>query len=235
MSRKDQAPKGFGNDRLREQLDALRKAAARPPAPPPPKAPGRKPPPPPAPPGRRRQEVVDDANDDALFLSVMSDVERIREPAPLPPGTSPPLPPEVSEEAETLARLAELVATGEGLDLADTDEYDEGLAQGVDRSLLVSLRRGDFSVQAHLDLHGMLADVAKAALERFLLDSRRQGRRCVLVIHGRGLHSKDQEPVLKAKLGGWLSRGKLARVVLGFSTARPVDGGPGATYVLLRR
>lgn len=234
MSRRDDPPKGFGNDKLREQLGGWKKAA-RAPEPAKPATPARRAPPPPPPPGRRRAAVVDDSAGDALFQAVMSDVDRIRAPAPLPPGSPPPLPPEINEDAEALARLAELVSTGEGLDLADTDEHDEGLAQGVDARLLVSLRRGDFSVQAHLDLHGFLADGARAELERFLTESRRQGRRCVLVVHGRGLHSKDQEPVLKNKLVGWLSRGRLARIVLGFSTARPADGGAGATYVLLRR
>jgi DNA-nicking Smr family endonuclease len=141
----------------------------------------------------------------------------------------------VNEDAEAFAALAELVATGEGLDLMDTDEYFEGIAKGVDHNLLRKLRRGDFSVQAHLDLHGLLSENAHQELDRFLTDSRRRGHRCVLVIHGRGLHSKDQEPVLKARMGPWLSRGKLSRIVLAFATARPADGGAGALYVLLRR
>jgi DNA-nicking Smr family endonuclease len=142
---------------------------------------------------------------------------------------------EIDEDAEAFAQLAELVATGEGFDFSDTDEYIEGLAQGVDKGLLQKLKRGDFSLQAHLDLHGLLADAAKLELERFLTESRRRGHRCVLVIHGRGLHSKDQEPVLKNRMSQWLARGKLARIVLAFATAKQSDGGTGAVYVLLRR
>lgn len=141
----------------------------------------------------------------------------------------------VNEDAEVLATLAELVATGEGLDLIDTDEYMEGISHGVDHSLLMALRNGDFSVQAHLDLHGFGVEAAKEELEAFLMQSRRQGQRCVLVVHGRGLHSKDREPVLKERMGVWLSRGRLSRMVLAFATARPSDGGAGALYVLLRR
>ena len=72
-------------------------------------------------------------------------------------------------------------------------------------------------------------------VDRFLTDSVRAGLRCVLIVHGRGLNSKDQTPVLKERLKSWLARGRPARVVLAFTTARPCDGGAGALYVLLRR
>jgi DNA-nicking Smr family endonuclease len=76
---------------------------------------------------------------------------------------------------------------------------------------------------------------AKEALVRFVFDARSRGKRCVLIVHGRGLHSKDQIPVLKASLQTWLSHGKLAERVLAFTSARPHDGGAGAVYVLLRK
>ena len=61
------------------------------------------------------------------------------------------------------------------------------------------------------------------------------GHRALLVVHGRGLNSKDNAPVLKERLKSWLARGQIGRIVLAFSSARPVDGGTGALYVLLRR
>ena len=61
------------------------------------------------------------------------------------------------------------------------------------------------------------------------------GWRCVLIVHGRGLHSKDQVPVLKAQLKTWLNQKRIGQMVLAFATARPQDGGAGAVYVLLRR
>ena len=76
---------------------------------------------------------------------------------------------------------------------------------------------------------------AKVELESFLARARQQGKRCVLVVHGRGLHSKDQVPVLKEALKRWMHTARFARHVLGFSTARPHDGGGGAIYVLLKR
>ena len=63
----------------------------------------------------------------------------------------------------------------------------------------------------------------------------RGGKRCVLLVHGRGLHSPDQLPVLKEALLGWLAGGRFGRLVLAFCSARPADGGAGALYVLLRR
>jgi DNA-nicking Smr family endonuclease len=89
--------------------------------------------------------------------------------------------------------------------------------------------------QSHLDLHGLVTADARQAVDRFLANAHRQGHRCVLIIHGRGLNSVDHTPVLKKHLGQWLSRGTHARLVLAFTSARPCDGGAGAVYVLLRR
>ncbi|HZH14073.1 MAG TPA: Smr/MutS family protein, partial [Archangium sp.] len=108
-------------------------------------------------------------------------------------------------------------------------------APGVDARLLRSLRRGDFSLQGRLDLHGMTQAEAKGAVDRFLNESRRAHKRCVLIVHGRGLNSQDQIPVLKQSIRVWLSQKSIGKTVLAFATARPQDGGAGAVYVLLRR
>lgn len=148
--------------------------------------------------------------------------------------TSDPRPP-VSEEAEGLAALADLVTGDVDFDVTDTREYVEGVVSGLDPRVARRLRRGDFAWQAHLDLHGLTAVEARAAVERFLAESLRAGHRCVLVVHGRGHNSKDRTPVLKTKLVAWLARSGVSRMVLAFTTARPHDGGAGAMYVLLRR
>lgn len=137
-----------------------------------------------------------------------------------------------------LAAYDELRAlvTGEvPFDIADSDEFIEGHSRGLDQGVVRKLRRGDFSVQAHLDLHGLLKEEAKAELESFLVRCRQQAKRCVLVVTGRGLHSKDQVPVLKEALKRWMLTDRFARHVLAFASARPHDGGSGAVYVLLRR
>ncbi len=174
-------------------------------------------------------------SDEDLFLAEMAGTQRIDDRARV--GTEP-VPqrakPRPSDDAEVLASLADLCGGDGAFDIADSDEYIEGLADGIDRRLLRRLRAGDYAVQAHVDLHGLHRDAAKDKVGRFIVDSRRAGRRCVLIVHGRGLHSKDQIPVLKQALRGWLERGQLARSVLAFATARPADGGAGAVYVLLR-
>jgi DNA-nicking Smr family endonuclease len=134
-----------------------------------------------------------------------------------------------------MAQLADLISGRADFDFNDSDEYIEGIAQGLDRRLLKKLRQGTFAVQAHLDLHGKTRIEAHPLVESFIVDSRHRGRRCVLIVHGRGLNSKDQIPILKENLKGWLARGRIAKSVLAFCSARPTDGGVGAVYVLLRK
>jgi DNA-nicking Smr family endonuclease len=131
--------------------------------------------------------------------------------------------------------LMELITGGASVDVADTAEYVEGYVPGLDRKIVKRLRRGELAVQSHLDLHGRTLDEAYEALMRFITSSRRAHHRCVLVIHGRGLHSPTPAAVLKEGVVRWLSRGRLSREVLAFASARPHDGGAGAVYVLLRR
>lgn len=211
------------NNPFKAALADLKKKQAEPP---------RKPQAPPPPSRPRRAQEEDDLT---LFLSAMDGVEQLPQRGSEPPPPNPRLPEIIDENAEALAELAELVAGQGEFDVSDTDEYIEGAAPGVDARLLRSLRRGDFSLQGHLDLHGMTQTEAKDAVDRFLTDSRRAGKRCVLIVHGRGLHSKDQIPVLKERLRVWLSQKRIGKTVLAFATARPHDGGAGAVYVLLRR
>src|SRR5438876_5565649 len=186
------------------------------------------PPPPPAP----RVEEPD------LFAHAMEGVAplpregaaRIEGPAPAGAARPP-----VDEEAEALAALSDLARGTARFDISDTREYVEGAIVGLDPRVLRRLRRGDFAWQDHLDLHGMTSATARVAVDRFLAESVALGHRCVLIVHGRGRNSKDQTPVLKERLKSWLARGRAARIVLGFTTARPCDGGAGALYVLLRR
>jgi DNA-nicking Smr family endonuclease len=155
---------------------------------------------------------------------------RVDRPAPAGAGRRP-----VSDEAEALAMLSDLVDGSAVFDVTDTREYVEGAIVGLDPRVLRRLRRGDYAWQAHLDLHGMTSDEARAAVDRFLVAAANAGHRCVLIVHGRGRNSKDQLPVLKERLKSWLARGRAARLVLAFTSARPCDGGGGALYVLLRR
>ena len=156
---------------------------------------------------------------------------RVR-PAPQPLSIGPQ---QLDPDLEAYDELRSLVTGEVAFDISDTDEFISGTARGLDPGVLRRLKKGDFAVQGHLDLHGLLKDEAKARLEAFLSRSRSEGRRCVLVVHGRGLHSKDQVPVLKEALKRWMALGRFAQHVLAFATARPHDGGAGAVYVLLKK
>ncbi len=114
----------------------------------------------------------------------------------------------------------------------ETGEELHFVRPGLQRNILRKLRRGRFSVGDQLDLHGMRSNEAQAALQAFIQDAQRRRITCVRVIHGKGLRSSNQGPVLKPKLARWLRHWD---AVLAYSSARPADGGTGAVYVLLRR
>jgi DNA-nicking Smr family endonuclease len=93
------------------------------------------------------------------------------------------------------------------------------------------LRRGGYVVDGEIDLHGMTGAEAKAALRKFIAECVDHRLRCVRVVHGKGRRSGPRGPVLKNVVNHWLQR---ADDVLAFGSARAVDGGSGAIYVLLR-
>jgi DNA-nicking Smr family endonuclease len=134
---------------------------------------------------------------------------------------------------ETVEGMKALIASGRGFVVADTPEYIEGTGYRVSPKMAERLHRGEFSIQAHIDLHGLGVEEARIAFEDFLRESVIRNRRSLLVIHGRGLSSQG-EPVLKAKVTEWLTRGPWRKWVIAYSSARLCDGGAGATYILLR-
>ncbi len=188
-------------------------------------------------------ETEPDPEDDrTLFARAMADVSpldgrRRTQAAPRPSAAGPRirLDPQLQEDLEVLARLADLVNGTAPLDIRFTDEYVEGFAPGLNPELVERLRQGVFPVQDYIDLHGLSVDEARGEVERFLGRSRTRGYRSVLIVHGRGLGSQGKVPVLKKAVVGWLSKKSFRSQVLGFCTARPLDGGAGALYVLLTR
>jgi DNA-nicking Smr family endonuclease len=141
----------------------------------------------------------------------------------------------ISEDAEVLAALSDLVSGQGKFELTESDEYVEGMRVGLDPRLVTRLRRGEFSVQAHIDLHGHYQAEAKEKLTQFIIESVQKGLRAVLVVHGRGLRSPGGQAVLKHATAQWLSHGEMGGYVLAFTTAQAYDGGAGAMWVLLRR
>ncbi len=102
---------------------------------------------------------------------------------------------------------------------------------GVQKQTLRKLRRGQFKIEAELDLHGLTVVMAKDELGTFLIRCKTQSKRCVRIIHGKGLGSKNKQPVIKNKINNWLRK---RDDVLAFCSARQIDGGTGAIYLLLK-
>jgi DNA-nicking Smr family endonuclease len=115
--------------------------------------------------------------------------------------------------------------------LLDTDDSLSWRRPGIGPDVLRRLRRGAWSIQSEIDLHGCRVDEARGALADFLRDALKRGQRCVRVVHGKGLGSKDRVPVLKTKVRGWLVQ---REEVIAFCQARPAEGGAGALVVLLQ-
>lgn len=109
-----------------------------------------------------------------------------------------------------------------------------GRAPGIDRRHLRRLRRGEVAPESETDLHGLRAPAARRALRRAIAEAVAEEQRCLLVVHGRGSHSKESA-VLKKALPTWLGEPEVGEHVMAFASARAADGGAGATYVLLRR
>lgn len=175
----------------------------------------------------------DDKPDDEEELDF---AEAMREVSRKPdPNRAPPHRPQLSgralqREADERAVLDELLDQ-DPEHFADTGEGLLYRAPGLQESAFRRLRRGTYRIEAELDLHGMNSERARVALHRFLVESIAQGLRCVRVIHGKGLRSSHQGPVLKQRVDRWLRR---TQQVLAFVSARPQHGGTGAVYVLLR-
>ncbi len=115
----------------------------------------------------------------------------------------------------------------------DSETGDElvYLRDGMQSQTLRKLRRGHWGIQSELDLHGHTTTEARSAVAAFLRKCTCEGTRCVRIIHGKGLRSKNNEPVLKTRVGTWLRQ---CDEVLAYCQARQADGGGGAVIVLLK-
>jgi DNA-nicking Smr family endonuclease len=186
-----------------------------------------------------RPDVTPEETDQLLFHRAMEGVVPLadnRRKIVKPPGNKERVSPEISAHSTKVKDyLSSLVNESAAWDISFSDEYIEGAVSGVGPKIMRRLKRGEFSIQDYIDLHGLTRKEAEAAVNDFLLQSHQRDLRCVLIVHGRGLGSTDQRPTIKTELPVWLRRGALKRIVLAFVTARPYDGGAGAIYVLLRK
>jgi DNA-nicking Smr family endonuclease len=175
-------------------------------------------------------QAPDDDDDAALFRRAVAGARPVEVKfAELPKQRPPP--------KARFRRTDEANVLRESLDI-DIDELETSAGERlrfrrpeVGERTLRRLARGRYAVQAEIDLHGLTAAQAEEALREFIDASLRSGQRCVRIIHGKGLGSGLGGPVLKVRVNHWLRRW---REVLAFVSARQVDGGAGAVYVLLR-
>jgi DNA-nicking Smr family endonuclease len=172
-----------------------------------------------------------DPDERELFREAMREVRPLRSERRAPDAPRPAPHPSRLEADEAEARAA--LSSG----AFDDPERDPGEEQvhvrpGLQKRVLRRLRRGQYAIEAELDLHGMTRTQAERALSELLRHARERRLGCVRIIHGKGRRSSNEGPVLKPAVAGWLRR---REDVLAFCSARPVDGGSGALYVLLGR
>ena len=167
-----------------------------------------------------------------LFVRAAGDVRPLRHAPRVHHVPEPPLPIPVQQQLDDQRVLHE--ALSDQFDASTLLDVDDALSfrrPGVGTDITRKLRKGEWSIQGEIDLHGLRREEAREAVAAFLRDALKRGWRCVRVVHGKGLGSPGKTPVLKGKVHGWLAQ---KNEVLAFVQARADEGGAGAVVVLLR-
>ncbi len=176
-----------------------------------------------------KNRKVDDAE---LFLTELAGATPLRAKPRAQHSRALPSPVPLQTRRDQLEVLVEsLLPYPDDESGLETGEELRYLREGLGSDVLRKLRRGVWVLQDELDLHGMTRAEAHAAVAGFIAQALKNGMRCVRIIHGKGLRSKNREPVLKGQLGRWLAR---KDEVLAYCQARRPDGGSGAVVVLLK-
>lgn len=174
------------------------------------------------------------ASEDALaFRAAVRDVTPLPQ-QPMPEGlakTNPSGRRKPARTPEHFGSALPLVASTGGAGQIGGGDVLSFQRAGVRAQVVRRLRRGLFPIEDELDLHGFSQTAARDQLADFLALNRASGRRCVRIIHGKGYRSGARGPILKIAVDSWLRRHP---DVMAFASARAIDGGTGAVYVLLR-
>lgn len=172
-------------------------------------------------------------SDSAWFRRKVGRVEPLTPQGRIAALPSRPEPLPLQRWADDAAVLRESLSDEYGGEwLLESDDTLSYRRSGLGPDVVRKLRKGHWSVMAQIDLHGLRVDEARQAVGQFLRDCVRQEKRCVRIIHGKGLGSVNRTPVLKEKVRRWLTQ---RDEVLAFSEARPEDGGSGVVVALLKR
>jgi DNA-nicking Smr family endonuclease len=177
---------------------------------------------------RAARQAVSDKN---LFVTAAGAVKPLADPGRALLQNKPVKPQLLQHQRDAMAALQESMSDEFDVStLLDTDEDLSFRRPGIGVDVTRKLRRGHWSIQKQLDLHGLRSDEAREQLSQFIREAHKMGLRCVRVIHGKGLGSPGKTPVLKNRVHGWLIQ---KNEVLAFVQAKPADGGAGALVVLL--
>ncbi|MBI5279093.1 MAG: Smr/MutS family protein [Burkholderiales bacterium] len=167
-----------------------------------------------------------------LFTRAAGKVEPLRHAKRVHHVPEPPAPIAVQRQLDDLAVLRESISDEfDASTLLDVDDAMSFRRPGIGADVTRRLRRGEWTIQSEIDLHGLRSDEAREALAGFVREANKQGLRCVRVVHGKGLGSPGKTPVLKGKVHSWLVQ---KNAVLAFVQARADEGGAGALVVLLK-
>ena len=167
-----------------------------------------------------------------LFINAAGTVNRLPDKRHAPLKKAPPSTEPRQQQRDEQAVLAEAISDEFDIGtLLDVDEQMSFRRPGIGIDVARRLRRGEWSIQRQLDLHGLRSEDARDALSHFIREAHKHGIRCVRIVHGKGLGSPGKAPVLKSKVHSWLVQKK---EVLAFVQAKPADGGAGALVVLLQ-
>lgn len=169
--------------------------------------------------------------DSARFRRAIGEIRRHRSDRATA-ARKPPLPQPRQSERDDADVVRTLLSHPIAPEELETGEELYFARPGTSRATMRKLRRGEFVVEAEIDLHGLNTKESLERLTAFFADAKGAGIRCARIVHGKGLRSPDSRPVLKLQADQWLRR---RNDVLGFCSARPEDGGTGAMYVLLQK
>jgi len=183
---------------------------------------------------KSKQEDKISKQDQQFFRDEVTDVRPLISEKRIETVKNKPLPRPIHNQHFTdLEQEENIEVMSDPVDLRDAKVEDVLFfaRSGIQQKVQKKLRRGEFPIEDELDLHGYTVVEAKVAINEFFYDCKKQHKRYVRIIHGKGYRSEQKIPVLKTHVAYWLPQHS---DVMAFSSARPADGGTGALYVILK-
>ena len=169
--------------------------------------------------------------DSISFADMLDDVKVLASSDKVVHDSPKPRPVPVQSERDEEKIMQELLVSPNEYEEMQPGDSLSYFQPGIQKQVFRKLKRGQYSIEAELDLHGLTRDEAQQQLNEFIFDVRERGMRCIRIIHGKGYGSSNQGPVIKPLVNQWLRK---RSEILAFCSARPVDGGTGAVYVLVK-